>query len=157
MQITKAAQARLKGISKQAQALGRQVENKELTIIGFLRAVILALDEPGRDKNDVGLSIANDALLYLRRRGDTDREWLIGLFERHGNLVYMRKTGGKLHRFTVPHGKPDAVPAIDESALVSELQQKLGTGDAHDRKGRSAPLFDKSIRSQTMQASKFAK
>ena len=155
--LTKAAQARLQGLSKNVRALAGRLEHKELTVIEFLRIVILGLAEPIREKHDVQLGIANEALVYLRRRGDKDREWLISLFEQHANLVYMRKTSGRLQRFHAPQPNPAAVPSIDEPALVSELERRLGTDFGPDRKGRSSPLFDKSIKRQTMQASKFAK
>ena len=156
-QPLKAAQARLKGLSKRAQALGRLVEHKELTVVGFLRKVILEVQPPDGVESDDSLAVANDALLYLRRRGGTDREWLISLFERHGNLVYMRKTSGKLQRFTVSSEKRSPTRRIDEQALDSELNQKMGANVDLVRKVKVQTLFDKSIQSSTMQASKFAK
>lgn len=69
MQLTKVAKTRLRLLHKNVQDLGGRVERKELTVINFLLTVIPRLAEKIPDKNDEQLKIANDALLYLRRRG----------------------------------------------------------------------------------------
>ena len=150
------ARLRLQGLSKHARALAERVERNELSLPGFLREVVLGLGDPRRGRDDVSLGIANDALVYLRRRGDTDREWLIDLLERHAGLVYMRRTGGRLHRFTL-HGRQELIHALDEPKLVSELQQKLCLNDDVCRRTSARTLFDQSTEQQTMRASKYAK
>lgn len=157
MQLTKVAKTRLRGLHKNVQDLGGQVEREKLTVFNFLLTSIPRLAEKILDKNDEQLKIANDAFRYLRRRGDINKVWLSDLFELHGNLAHMRTSSGMMLRFPAPRSYPAKVPPIDLPALVLELERGLSADPEEDRKGRSSTLFDKSIKSQTMQASKFAK
>ena len=153
--LTKAAQGHLQGLSDRGKRLAERVERNELTLVGLLHAAILGLRDPGRGREDVGLCVANDVLLYARRRGGVQRKWLIDLFERHGDLAFMRTNGGRLQRLTA-RGEELTHP-LDEVKLSAELQQKLGTPDDAGRRISSPTLFDRSTKQQTMQATKYAK
>lgn len=151
----RSAKNRLNAISEESKAWVAKLESEEWTLTAFLRAVIMGLGEPQSGGKDNSLAVTSAALVYLRDRKEVNREWLIDLFERFGNLVYLRRAGGAFRRYT--YGQASKVMTFDEPALVAELDKTLGAHLAHAQERSERTLFDKSIKRRTMRAGRYAK
>ena len=157
-QLSKASAGRLQGLPKALRSLATKVERKELSLGSFLCTVVRLVGNPERGPDDVRL--ADWAVLYLRRRPNISRECVEGIietFEAHSKVVYMHRNRGYFKPWMGIPGKQGVVPDHDETKLRKEVCAKLGHFDDERAGSASGPtLFDKSTKSQTMQASKYA-